>query len=123
MKNNYKKAQEVLARAAKAVDRNTQVHGDTQRSFDFIAQMWSTYIGHAMAQRKQVALTGFDVANMMIMVKQARSIYGQSVDNQIDIAGYAAIAAMLNPVEQLGDELEKALGRSHEGEESETKSV
>jgi hypothetical protein len=60
---------------------------------------------------------------MMIMVKQARSIYGQSVDNQIDIAGYAAIAAMLNPVEQLGDELEKALGRSHEGEESETKSV
>jgi hypothetical protein len=59
-----------------------------------------------------VEITSFDVANMMIMVKQARSVYGHSSDNQVDIAGNAAIAAMLNPaepVDNLGDELKKAI--------------
>ncbi len=116
MKNDYKKAQEVLSRAARAVEKNTNVHGDTQRSFEFIAQMWATYIGHTMAKHKRVVLTPFDVANMMIMVKQARSIYGQSIDNQVDIAGYAALAAMLDPVDKLDDELEKALNGDHREE-------
>jgi hypothetical protein len=92
-----------------AVEEGTVKHGNTKRSFEYIATAWATYIGHVMANKKRVELTPFDVANMMIMVKQARSIYGHADDNQVDIAGYAALAAVLNPTERLGEEIEKAL--------------
>ena len=44
---------------------------------------------------------------MMMMVKQARSVYGHSIDNQIDAAGYAALAAMLDPMADLEDDITK----------------
>jgi len=94
--NDYKKAVEVLSEAAKAIDDGAGKHGDTERSFAMIGSMWATYVSHAMAMRKKLELTAFDVATMMMMVKQARSLYGHSMDNQIDAAGYAALAAMLN---------------------------
>jgi Domain of unknown function (DUF6378) len=102
------KPTEVLRKAAEAVERGTALHGDTKRSFELIAQLWGVYISHSMAIRKQVSLTPFDVANMMIMVKQARSIYGNSPDNQVDIAGYAALAAALGP--SVEDQLAKEIG-------------
>jgi hypothetical protein len=103
---------DILNRAIIAVEEGAAKHGDTKRSFELIAQLWSVYIGHVMSKRKKVEISSFDVANMMVMLKQARSVYGKSGDNQVDIAGYAAIAAMLNPVESvdnLGDELKKAI--------------
>ena len=109
MKNNHQKARSILEQAMIAISEGSEKHGDTAKSFEMIAQMWTTYIAHSMALRKQVALTSFDVANMMMMVKQARSIYGHSPDNQVDAAGYAAIAAMLDPVGNLDKELTDAL--------------
>lgn len=123
MKNDYRKAADVLKRAAKAVEEGTAKHGDTARSFEFIAQLWGTYVSHAMAVRKQVSLTPFDVANMMMMVKQARSVYGNSIDNQIDAAGYAALAAMLNHTDDMEDELAKVVESLNSGESHEHKPV
>jgi Domain of unknown function (DUF6378) len=103
---------DILKSAIVAVEKGTDKHGDTAKSFEMIGQLWATYIAHTMAKRKVVSLTGFDVANMMMMVKQVRSVYGHSVDNQVDAAGYAAIAAVLNPdpmIEDLAEELRKGI--------------
>ena len=109
MKNDYKKASDVLSKAQKAIDDGTEVHGDTYRSFDMIAQLWATYIGHTMAVHKKIALTPRDVATMMMMVKQVRSVYGHSQDNYVDAAGYAALAAMLDPMTGIADGLNLAV--------------
>jgi len=117
--NDYKKAVRVLESAAKALSNGAATHGDTERSFSMIGTMWATYVSHAMAMRKELTLTGSDVATMMMMVKQARSLYGNSIDNSIDAAGYAALAAMLNPavvdtVNSAPDKRIDSNGRKHE---------
>lgn len=101
--------QEVLRRAIVAVEEGSKKHGDTLRSFEMIAQMWGIHIAHVMARRKQVSLTPFDVATMMMMVKQARAVYGNSIDNQVDAAGYAALAAMLDESSVVEEDLANAL--------------
>ena len=98
---------EVLKKAIVAVETGTAIHGDTKRSFEFIAQLWSVYVAHSMSQKKKVELTAFDVANMMVMVKQARSVYGNSTDNYVDAAGYTALAASLDPMSELDKELQR----------------
>ena len=109
MPNNYKVANDVLKDATRAINEGADKHGDTERSFTMIAQMWSTYLSHAFTARKGVVLRPHDVARMMEMLKMARSMYGHSMDNFVDSAGYAAIAAMLSPLEDLPSELEKAV--------------
>jgi len=103
VKNDYKKATDVLSKAQKAIDDGTEVHGDTYRSFEMIGQLWATYIGHTMTVHKKVHLTPRDVATMMMMVKQVRSVYGHSPDNYVDAAGYAALAAMLDPMGRIAE--------------------
>lgn len=96
MKTNINAAQGILGDAAKTVDHNLAVHGDTERSFTMIAQMWSVHINHSMTIRKSNQLTAWDVSMMMDMVKHARATYGSSRDNYVDKAGYSALAAMLD---------------------------
>jgi hypothetical protein len=69
-----------------------------------IAQMWQVYLDHIQHMRKNRVLTPFDVAQMLAMVKTARSVYGTSPDNPVDQAGYSALSAMLHPLYQLNED-------------------
>jgi hypothetical protein len=60
-----------------------------------IGQLWNVYLDHARLRRGNEFIQPRDVAQMMIMVKIARSLYGHSRDNFVDAAGYSALAAML----------------------------
>lgn len=60
-------------------------YGSAYENFERIAHLWSEYLG--------TGITMQDVANMMILLKIARSLGpGNKDDNYIDICGYAAIA-------------------------------
>jgi hypothetical protein len=90
-------AEKILLDAGQAIrDRHVE-HGHTERSFQMIAELWSTYITHAYTIRNEAGLKSHDIAMLMDLVKTARSVYGYSVDNFTDKAGYSALAAMLTP--------------------------
>lgn len=93
------RAGEILRQAADIVDgpRNAQ-HGDKERSFECIAEGWAWYISHMNKN-----MTAKDVANLMVLLKVARSLYGEPItDHFLDMAGYAAIAGELAEVEEKG---------------------
>lgn len=89
-------AGDILREAAGIVEgaRNT-THGEKERSFEAIAQLWNAYL----ATRKNpnvVGVSAVDVAWMMAIMKIARSQQGTPVrDHFLDCAGYAAIAGEL----------------------------
>lgn len=79
------KREEILILANKAVNgEREQTYGSPEDSFNRIANLWSAYLN--------VALTGLDVAKMMILFKLARTGERAYLDNWVDIAGYAACA-------------------------------
>ena len=90
-------SEKVLLDAGDAIRQRLKDHGHTERSFGMIADLWTTYINHTFTSRGDVKLRPYDVAQMMSMVKTARSTYGYSEDNFVDGAGYTALAAMLHP--------------------------
>jgi hypothetical protein len=77
--------------ALNAVIDGAKKHGDTQKSFTMIADLWTVYL-----QARRV-ITAHDVAVMMSLLKIARAAYSYSFDNYVDEAGYTALAAMLHP--------------------------
>ena len=83
-----KTEREKLLDEAKAIvcgDRDQQ-YGKPEDSFCVIAKLWSDYLMRYLDER--------DVAMMMILLKVARNVSGESKrDNLVDIAGYAACAA------------------------------
>ncbi len=84
----------VLEEAAKIVvgARNT-THGDKERSFQVIADLWTAYLDGRKEGGSSRHVTAFDVAQMMVLLKIARSIQGSMVrDHAVDACGYAAIA-------------------------------
>jgi hypothetical protein len=89
--------EKILLDAADAIRRGNVEHGPTQRSFDMIGEMWSTYITHVFTLRGNNRLQAHDVAHMLALLKQARAVYGYSEDNFVDGAGYTSLAAMLTP--------------------------
>jgi len=90
-------SEKVLLDAGDAIRQRLKDHGNTERSFQMIADLWSVYINHSFTSRGDLKLRPYDVAQMMSMVKKARSVYGFTEDNFVDDAGYAALAAMLHP--------------------------
>lgn len=67
-------------------------YGDAKDSFALIANLWNGYLAV-----HQGFLTVADVANMMILLKIARSLGPNGKDdNYIDICGYAALAGELS---------------------------
>lgn len=68
-------------------------YGNLEDNFEIISRFWNDYLSSVMMLRSVHLLTPVDVANMMTLLKIARSssnlAYG---DNYIDIAGYAACA-------------------------------
>lgn len=74
----------ILDQAEKCVngDRNHR-YAEPEDSFELIADLWSAYLHREVSN--------IDVANMMILLKIARTMGGEgSIDNFVDIAGYAA---------------------------------
>lgn len=87
-------ATSILTEAANIVggDRNS-THGDKERSFQVIANLWNAYLS---GRKTQGDITPFDVAQFMVLLKVARSIQGKPVrDHFVDAAGYSAIAGEL----------------------------
>jgi len=98
-------AGQILETAAKTVmtERGTQ-HGDAENSFRMIGEMWMAYLRNTWKRRaatgseiKDLTIEPVDVANMMVQLKQARSVYGDgtNLDHYVDAAGYTALAGML----------------------------
>lgn len=85
----------VLEEAKRCIcqDRQNQ-YGAPEDSFFTIAQFWSTYL---IGENKlNHILSKEDVALMMVLLKVARTNgHKHHVDNYVDMAGYAALAAEL----------------------------
>jgi hypothetical protein len=80
---------EILDTAKEYVTRDRAAdHGDLEDNFEMIAKLWTAY--------KRTPFTAYEVANMMIMLKLARSagVPGHA-DNWVDMAGYAACGGEL----------------------------
>ena len=67
-------------------------YGTPEDNFSRIAELWRIYImGRCVAQNVHVELGAEDVAAMMCLLKIGRIAGGsESIDNWVDIAGYAA---------------------------------
>jgi hypothetical protein len=101
MSEQHDIAEKVLLDAGNAIRERHKEHGHTERSFAMIGEMWSTYIAHAFTNRNEHKLKPHDIAQMMAVLKIARSVYGYSMDNFTDGAGYTSLAAMLTPPPKL----------------------
>jgi hypothetical protein len=105
-------AESTLLDAASTIRERLEEHGHTERSFKLIGELWSSYITHAYTARDKLQLQAHDVAQMMALVKMSRAVYGYSMDNFVDSAGYTALAAMLTPPPPLpppqGNDMPKA---------------
>lgn len=93
---------EVLSKALELTggDR-AKTHGDKRQNHQNIADLWNAYLGGSrkVSDNIQVGvlerpLTPQDVAVMMCLLKIARMKSGTfNLDNFIDLAGYAGVAA------------------------------
>lgn len=111
--DHRKAAGELFTKAAKAVlkDRGNQ-HGGAENSFAMIGELWGTYVRHATHHRSSfgadqtvpvdyVRISPADVAQMMVMLKISRSVYGDPTqqDHFVDEIGYSALAGALTASE------------------------
>ena len=62
-------------------------HGDPVETLNRIAQMWSGYLGHDVSAR--------DCAQMMVLVKVARSVHAYDRDHYVDAVAYTLLAESL----------------------------
>lgn len=92
-------AAEILHEAARIVaGARNQTHGEKERSFAVVADLWSVYLNARKAPRAPISAR--DVAQMMVLMKVARSAQGEPVpDHFLDQAGYSAIAGELATAE------------------------
>lgn len=78
-------------------------HGGAEDSFAMIAALWATYLNNAN-KNLQVIVSAYDVAQMMTLLKVARAVHGNSLneDNYVDAAGYQSLAASIAGVKVPG---------------------
>ena len=99
---------EILEQAKKLVsgDRHDK-HGDKIVNHENIARLWSGYLQNKT--QLKINLLPEDVANLMILLKVARSQAGQhNIDDYVDTCGYASIAGEI--AEKRKDQLSSTLG-------------
>jgi hypothetical protein len=80
---------EILDKAKKLVsgDRH-QKHGDKVVNHENIARLWSSYLQNKT--QLNINLIAEDVANLMILLKVARSQAGEhNIDDYVDTCGYS----------------------------------
>lgn len=99
MSDNRDVARRILFDADKTISKDRPgVHGSAENSFQMIGDMWTVYLKHTILSRTAVMpITAADVAQMMVLLKIARSVYGDpmNADNYVDAAGYSALAGMI----------------------------
>lgn|GEM_PF-6761499 len=88
------------AHSVVTTERGNQ-HGGAEDSFQMIADLWSTYLTNTNnmsgARSPAVFITPKDVALMMDLLKTARHVHGNPLneDNFVDKAGYSSLAASM----------------------------
>lgn len=106
MSDNRKVAVEILKEAAATVGvKRPGVHGSAENSFQMIADLWTVFLRHVRQVSGTDTIRADHVAEMMSMLKKARKVYGDqnNPDNDIDDAGYSALAGMIRlPEDALG---------------------
>lgn len=102
MSDNKEVAKQLILDAGRTImSERPGIHGSAENSFQMIADMWSVYLRHIFYARNlqevKIKLEPVDVAQMMVQLKQARSIYGSrdNRDNFVDSIGYSALAGMM----------------------------
>jgi hypothetical protein len=71
-------------------DRN-QKHGDKVSNHENIARLWTSYLQNKT--KINIVVLPEDVANLMILLKVARTQAGEhNLDDYVDTCGYASIA-------------------------------
>lgn len=101
-KDHRNTATYILASAHKVVttERGNQ-HGGAEDSFQMIADLWATYLNNTNRNVNQpadlVRVTAYDVAQMMSLLKIARAVHGDPLndDNYVDASGYQSLAAAI----------------------------
>jgi len=83
-------ASELLQQASKIVsDERAITYGSKKANHENIARLWGAYL--------RMNINPEDVALMMILLKIARTQLGTgSIDNYVDMAGYAGIAGEIH---------------------------
>lgn len=87
-----------LAKANECVNGSrAEQYGELEDNFDTIATFWNGYLSSVMSLPHAHPLSPVDVANMMTLLKVARTCGNpEYADNYVDIAGYAACAYELS---------------------------
>ena len=99
-KNNYEQAmsdrEKCLRSANECVNQSRKdQYGNLEDNFENIAELWNSYLFGADDR----CITATDVANMMVLLKVARSAANPlHEDNYVDMAGYAACAYELSRI-------------------------
>jgi len=88
-------AKDVLLDALQQITTKAEVHGDTKPSFELIAEMWSAYIKHSHRLRPEEWVSARDVAQLMALLKIARSCYVSKKEHYVDASGYIALAPLV----------------------------
>ena len=87
------KPEDILKQASDIAQGKRSQHG-AENSFAMIARLWSAYLQEAASM--PVSITEVDVAQLMVLLKVARSVCGgHNLDNYTDQAGYSAWAGHL----------------------------
>lgn len=68
-------------------DRNV-TYGSPTENFHNIAEFWTTRLSHKLKEGESIS--GFDVADLMALLKIARNVVSPKRDNAVDGAGYLA---------------------------------
>ena len=90
MGNQKVTALSILDTAVETIALRGNQHGDMLATHGRIALLWQAYIDGLDGNKP---LSPADVANMMALLKVARTMGGAfNVDDYVDAAGYAAIA-------------------------------
>lgn len=88
---NKTRVQVIHEGAALVVGDRQQDYGSPQENFQRIADLWNTHLAGNLLQN----LSPRQVAEMMVLLKMARTINSPKRDSYVDIVGYAGIAAEL----------------------------
>lgn len=81
-----------LTEAWEAVEQRDENHGEPQSNFSTIAGLWNMYLTN-----KALPLKSHEVAEMMVLLKVARSVNGSpDFDHYVDMCGYATLGAYLS---------------------------
>ena len=101
------KPEEILKKASDIAEGKRSTHG-AENSFDLIAKFWTAYLQGAASLPG--SLTDVDVAQLMVLLKVARSVCGgHNLDNYTDQAGYSAWAGHLEAMAEVERQRDIAL--------------